>query len=186
MAVDCQRIEQEAMIEKYLAGKLAEPEAEAFEQHYLGCQSCFDELQFRHATAIELKAQGTALPRTVVVPKTPWRTWAMAAAILLVTLVSVPFFYQRNVQVVHDQPSRPFQPDDRENVIARLASVEAPPYLPLTLRGGTGSPALQRLHEGMRRYEQRDYAGASGLLQQAVGLKPISSPPCSISGSLNS
>ena len=41
--VDCQRVEQEEVIERYLAGKLPEGEAEAFEQHYVGCESCFEE-----------------------------------------------------------------------------------------------------------------------------------------------
>ena len=178
MAVDCQFVEHEKMIDKYLAGKLSEAEEEAFEQHCLGCQRCFDELRFHHATAIELKTQRAALPRTVVTPKAAWRTWAMAAAAILLVTLAVPFFYknQRNVEVVHDQPSRPSQPDDRQVLIARLASVEAPPYISLTLRGGSRSAATEQFQKGMELYGRRDFAGASGLLDQAVALKPDLQP----------
>jgi len=164
------------MIEQYLAGKLAQAEAEAFEQHYLGCQSCFDELQFRHATAIELRTESPVSSRNMAAPWTLGRTWALAAAaILLLTLVSVPVFYRRqNPEIV--QAPIPQQSDSREAIIAQLASVEAAPYVPLTLRGGSGSPASERFQQGMERYARRDYAGASGLLEQAAGLKPDLQP----------
>jgi hypothetical protein len=158
--VDCQHIEQEEMIERYLAGKLAQAEAEAFEQHYLGCQRCFDELRFHHATAIELKTKRVVSSRKTAVAWTGWRTWAAAAAVILVgVLASVPIFYRRQNFEIVQQPAG--QQDNRQEVIARLAQVEAPAYASSTLRGGAGSAALGRFQEGMKRYQQRDYAGAS-------------------------
>lgn len=176
MAVDCQRVEQKEMIEQYLAGKLAEAEAEAFEQHYLGCQSCFEELQFHHAAAIELRNKHSTSPQRVAMPRAVWRPWALAAAaLLLLTLVSVPVFYRRqSVEIV--QAPIPQQSDSPQAIIAQLASVEASPYVPVTLRGGSGSPASERFQQGMERYARRDYADASGLLEQAVGLKPDLQP----------
>jgi len=174
--VDCQRVEQKEMIEKYLAGKLAEAEAEAFEQHYLGCQSCFDELRFHHATAIELRNKHSTSPQKVAMPRAVWWPWAVAAAaILLLTLVSVPVFYRRQDPEIVQTPI-PQQSDSPQAIIAQLASVEASPYVPLTLRGGSGSPASERFQLGMERYSRRDYASASGLLEQAVGLKPNLQP----------
>src|SRR5262245_36020547 len=120
------------MIEKYLAGKLAQAEGEAFEQHYLGCQRCFDELRFHHATAIELKTQRGVSAWKTAVAWTGWRTWAAAAAFLVVALASVSIFYRRqNVEIVQ-QPGT--QQNNRQEVIARLASVDAPLYAPSTLR----------------------------------------------------
>lgn len=175
MAVDCQRIEQQGMIERYLAGKLAQAEAEAFEQHYLGCQSCFDELQFQHATAIELRVAPAASTQKAPAGWTIGRTWALAAAaILVLTLVSIPVFYRRqNVETVQERPA---QRDRRGDLIARLASVNAPSYIPITLRGGSKSVASERFQKGMERYGKGDYAAAASLLEQAAGLKPDLQP----------
>jgi tetratricopeptide (TPR) repeat protein len=167
--MNCQRVEEEQIIERYLTERLSEAETEAFEQHYLGCQSCFQELQFRHAAAIELKRLPPVLPRPAVVPWSPRWTWGLAAAaVLLLTLVSVVTFYRhQNPQVVQ----KPSAQNETEQIMAKLAVVDsAPAYVPLTIRGGKTGAAIERFQKGMYAYVQRDYADAIGSLQQAVGL----------------
>jgi len=173
--MDCQSVEQKEMIEQYLAGKLAPDEVEAFEQHYLGCQRCFDELQFHHAAAIELRSKRAASTPTGAAPETPWRKWALAAAaVLLLTLASVAVLNRRqHVEVVREAPP---QRDGRQQMIAALAAVEPPAYVRPTLRGGSQSVASERFQEGMKRYEKRDYSSATRLLEEAVGLKPDLQP----------
>jgi tetratricopeptide (TPR) repeat protein len=174
--MDCQRVAKEEIIERYLAGKLPEAEAEAFEQHYLGCQSCFEELQLRHATAMELKRLPVVSSRPVAVPWSTRWTWILAtAAVLFLTLVSVTTFYRRPSPQVIQKP--PAHGGAGEEILARLARVEtAPPYVPLTIRGGKTGAAAERFQEGMRSYMQQKYAGAIGPLQEAVRLDPSLQP----------
>ena len=168
--MNCQRVEEEEIIERYLNDRLSEAEIEAFEQHYLGCQSCFQELQFRHAAAIELKRLPPVSPRPAIVPWSSRWTWGLAAAaVLLLTFVSVATLYRRsNPQVIQKTPA---QSETEQQVIARLAVIDtAPPYVPLTIRGGKRGAATGRFQEGMQRYIQHDYAGAVVPLEEAVRL----------------
>jgi tetratricopeptide (TPR) repeat protein len=169
-AVNCQRVEQEEMIERYLAGKLEQAEAEAFEQHYLGCQRCFEELQFRHAAAIELRSRSVAHSQPIVSSSTIRKRWALAAAaILLLTLTSVTILNRRQAFRVDRGALVP--PQNSEQIIARLAVIDtAPPYVPITLRGGQSGAATGQFREGMQRYSRGDYAGAITLLEESVRL----------------
>ena len=38
-------IEEHQIVDRYLLGRLAEADAGRFEQHYLACQQCLDELE---------------------------------------------------------------------------------------------------------------------------------------------
>ena len=168
--VDCQRVEKEEMIERYLTGKLSELEGEAFEQHYLGCQRCFDELQFRHAAAIELKRQPkVSFQPAAALGNTRW-AWGLAtAAVLLVTLFSVTTFYRRQNPGLVQEPPVPI--DTRHEMIDQLALVDpVPPYVPVTMRGGKPQAATERFQDGMQRYTQHNYAAAITLLQEAIRL----------------
>jgi tetratricopeptide (TPR) repeat protein len=168
--MDCQRVEEEEIIERYLTGKLPEAETDAFEQHYLGCQSCFQELQFRHATAIELKRQPPISSRPAALSwKSRW-TWGLAAAaLLLLTLVSVTTLFRRQNPQVAQKPLT--QNETRQEIIARLAVVDTvPPYVTTTIRGGRTGEGIERFQQGMKAYVQRNYAGAIGPLQEAVRL----------------
>jgi tetratricopeptide (TPR) repeat protein len=170
VTMDCQRVVEEEIIERYLTGKLPEAETDVFEQHYLGCQSCFQELQFRHAAAVELKRLPLASSRPAVVPLRSRWTWGLAAAaVLLLALVSVTTFYRRqNSQMVQKPPARN---EAEQRIIARLAVVDtAPPYVPFTIRGGKTGAATERFQEGMERYIQHDYEDAVGPLREAIRL----------------
>jgi tetratricopeptide (TPR) repeat protein len=175
-AVNCQRVEQEEMIERYLAGKLEQAEAEAFEQHYLGCQSCFEELQFRHAAAIELRRRSVAHSQPTASSSANHRRWALAAAaILLLTLTSVTIVNRRLAPQVDRGALVP--PENSEQIIARLAVIDtAPPYVPMTLRGGQSGVATGQFQEGMQRYSRGDYAGAITFLEESVRLNPDLQP----------
>jgi hypothetical protein len=59
--VTCTRVEEEDLDARYLAGTLSEEEAEAFEEHYFGCDRCWTAVQ----TGLDVRAASTA---TTVAP----------------------------------------------------------------------------------------------------------------------
>jgi len=91
--IDCARIEERDLVTLYLAGRLPENEAEAFEAHYFACERCWADIQ----RASEIRA---ALGKPVLVPlprpgrraretvpsARSWRWLAAAAALALATL----------------------------------------------------------------------------------------------------
>jgi hypothetical protein len=175
--MDCRRVEDEDIIERYLAEKLSERESEAFEQHYLGCKQCFGELRMRHAAAIEI----SALP----IPAKPDRSWwtpvsrhgsqwglvSMAVALI----VAFGIFYlrpQNEIKAPLPQVAEVVkQPSDA--VIEQLASIDpVPPYLPSVIRGAGTDPALIKFREGMNLYSMQKYAEAIPLLNEAARLDP--------------
>jgi tetratricopeptide (TPR) repeat protein len=170
--MDCQQVENKNVIERYLADRLSEQEMEAFEQHYLECARCFDELQLRHATAIELARRP--------IPLTPARKswvfswqWSLAfAAVVLAVLASV--LYMRSGQQARSRATQiaAVQPPDA-SLLEQLAVVdEIPPYLPGVIRGGETNPALINFQEGMRLYSAQKYAEAVAPLTEASHLDP--------------
>ena len=54
----CTRVEEEDLDARYLAGTLSEEEAEAFEEHYFGCDRCWTAVQ----TGLDVRAASTATP----------------------------------------------------------------------------------------------------------------------------
>jgi hypothetical protein len=50
----CGAVAREAWVERYLTGRLTEPEAAAFESHYLTCLRCQEELRLAAAVREEL------------------------------------------------------------------------------------------------------------------------------------
>src|SRR5215471_4924769 len=86
--MDCQKVEEKNIIERYLTERLSEPEIEAFEQHYLECAKCFGELQMRHAAAIELNHR----PMPVTAARRRWMPfswqWGLASAVVALAVLS--------------------------------------------------------------------------------------------------
>jgi hypothetical protein len=54
--VTCTRVEEEDLDARYLAGTLSEEEAEAFEEHYFGCDRCWTAVQ----TGLDVRAASIA------------------------------------------------------------------------------------------------------------------------------
>jgi len=85
--VECPNKGDRDLAVRYLEGRLAEDEAEAFETHYFGCETCWEEVR----RGSELRA---ALGRPAVVPATlrtawGWRLFAAAAAILAIAAIGL-------------------------------------------------------------------------------------------------
>lgn len=95
--ITCTRVEEEDLDARYLAGALSEEEAEAFEEHYFGCDRCWAAVQIgldvRAAaqTATERRVDPPALavargsePRPA--PVAPRRWWPLAIAATVAVL----------------------------------------------------------------------------------------------------
>ncbi len=62
----CEEITRRALIERYVAGRLSETDAEALESHYLTCDRCYDELRLAAAiwtTLPEVRKDAAAEPQ---------------------------------------------------------------------------------------------------------------------------
>jgi anti-sigma factor RsiW len=75
LVMTCVRVEDEDLDTRYLAGRLSEPEATAFEEHYFGCERCWALVQ--QGLALQGAMAGTA-PSSVRHARRSW--WGLAAA----------------------------------------------------------------------------------------------------------
>ena len=82
--IDCKSVEDNNLATSYLAGELEPKRAEAFEEHYLGCDHCWNEVRI----ASELRA---SLGRPAVVPlelRSSWSIWSLVAAAAVVAIAA--------------------------------------------------------------------------------------------------
>ena len=97
--VTCTRVEQEDLDARYLAGTLSDEEAEAFEEHYFGCDRCWSTVQLglevrasHEAAARDPQPRAPALrveraPPDATVRLTGRRWWPLALAASIAILV---------------------------------------------------------------------------------------------------
>lgn len=98
--VTCTRVEEEDLDARYLAGTLSEEEAEAFEEHYFGCDRCWTAVQTgldvraaSAATTDEPRVQTSALtigaggqPRAASFTRRRWFPVAIAASVAIIAV----------------------------------------------------------------------------------------------------
>jgi len=83
--VDCLRVDEDELVERYLAGRLSDDEAEWFESHYFSCDRCWAEVERAgalRAVLAEDQQPSAVAPRRGV----PWWPLAAAAAMMLAAL----------------------------------------------------------------------------------------------------
>ncbi len=184
--MDCNQVNEAGVIESYLTGKLDPAQQEAFEQHYFGCQHCFEALASCRALQQELAALQQAAPSEPLPERRPWlRGWA-AGSVLAGILVAVGLWWFQSAPVeptrpsvatapspgAGPQPDIPLQaPAPATAQLAELAKFRPPHYAPVTLRGAPDQ-ATQRFRDAMKLYEKRDYRGAIPGLRAALELNP--------------
>jgi len=171
--MDCETIRQRQIADEYRAGRLSPEDADDYEQHFLTCERCLEDLQFRDRVsqciraegadlfAAEIEARRTARARrpeaarrslgdwlsALFPPRPAWiGALATVAALVVVTLM-----------VNHGMETS-----------ARLKDLVNPTafrYIPSDLRGGAGSEEF--LH-GMEAYSAGRYDEAAGWLKQSM------------------
>jgi len=167
--MDCDHIERDDIIGKYLSGRLGRAEQEEFEAHYFGCSKCRERLQISRLLQEKLWTKGEEiLPET----KTPVRSgirrrvWAYSAGAVALIVAAAALWWQ------FMGPGR--APDGAKAIpssFSLLARFEPPTYIPPALRGA-GDDAAERFRLGMMNYMEGRYAEAIPDLQAAAELTP--------------
>jgi tetratricopeptide (TPR) repeat protein len=162
--MDCVRITDELVMEKYLLGNLSDSEREAFEQHFFECDECFARLEALQAAQQALAARPVSRAFQIEHPQRI-RTWGWpvaAAALVVIGLVAVLWWVMR--------PPFP-RTAALSPALLQLTQIEPPSYEPVRLRGAQDE-AQQRFRTAMEFYSAGDYASAIPGLDEAAGLDP--------------
>ena len=78
----CELVDQNELDRRYLEGRLTEAEANAFEEHYLGCDRCWELIKGGAGVRAALHGGGATLASR---PRRWWRPLAIAAGLGIVT-----------------------------------------------------------------------------------------------------
>jgi len=166
--MDCERIEYDEIIEKYLTGKLDQAEQKAFESHFFGCPKCFEKLQVCRALQEELWESDEPVLPEVAKPGRFWsRRWQIAAAASAAIVVIVLVLWWRSGGIKGTSVG----PTGETSALGMLARFDPPAYVPPALRGAADE-ATERFRAGMSLYQKGDYAQAISDLRSAAGLNP--------------
>jgi hypothetical protein len=99
----CEEITQLELMERYLLGRLEQPDRDAFDQHLFECEACFERLQTLRAVRRELAATAGARDAEPERARFSWTwKWALVPAFATVVIVSVivwPRVFRSPVQV---------------------------------------------------------------------------------------
>jgi tetratricopeptide (TPR) repeat protein len=162
--MDCTRVAQDNVAERYLLGQLDDAEREAFERHYFECDACFAELEVLKAAQDLLEREGVSGADELRTPSL-FKTWGWAVAAAAVVVVGIVLLLW--LVVLPPLPQAPVRVD----VLAELARIEPPAYSPMVLRGAADE-AQQRFRTAMESYSGGDYASAIPGLEEAAELDP--------------
>jgi CHAT domain-containing protein/tetratricopeptide (TPR) repeat protein len=90
--LDCTSIEEKDLVSRYVGRKLSPEEGEAFEEHYFGCDRCWEEVQaateVRAALTAKEPTDAAALEVQARAIRRPWRNLAFLAAAAAVAIVA--------------------------------------------------------------------------------------------------
>ncbi len=102
---------QRDLVPLYLAGKLADEEAEAFEAHYFGCGQCREDVragaelrEHYGKDAVAASASASAAASAAVSPASPRRSWLPLAAAVAIAVLGLGVWLSRRAV---EQPGQP-------------------------------------------------------------------------------
>jgi hypothetical protein len=179
----CEDVNGNDIIGQYVHRRLSDADRDAFEQHFLGCDACFAGVQdYRllrqelQSTPIVAAVQGrTSMGLTV----RAWSAIGVAAAIALAVVATMlsrtvppPPTIASTPAPASPSGSKPVAPaPSRTELVAQLARFEPPNYQPSRLRDAD-TDQVRTFQAAMRRYQERDYAGAAEALRKIVAAQP--------------
>jgi tetratricopeptide (TPR) repeat protein len=167
--MNCNEVDREEIIERYVMGALDDSQRDAFEEHYFGCEECFQKLQTCRTvqSAVrqdeqKIRAEG----RVRASPRMLWPAIALAAAgfIAFVALHQNPPAPPVAKYVAPPQPSGP-------DPLIAMAHFDPPPYQAQTMRDA-GSPAQSPFIGAMKDYTAGRYEQALPGLRAATEKDP--------------
>jgi tetratricopeptide (TPR) repeat protein len=158
--LNCSEIEREEMLEKYVTGKLPEAEQEELEEHLLACEDCRQRLGELSLLTVSLESDQRAVEIERTETRRFWHWgWVAAAAVIILGIFLWPLLSDRSA--------------DRDDLIASLSAVEAPPYELKVARGGAQEAEI-RFRAAMVHYQDGQYEETIPGLQSASELDPDS------------
>jgi tetratricopeptide (TPR) repeat protein len=159
--VNCAEVERGDYIARYLAGRLDEREKQELEEHWFSCDHCYGSVKDVFALRSELaEARDPAHQSPQPAARRRGWIWALAAAAIA------------TIGLLWVSPSR--QPSHE---ILQLSAIEAPPYVPKTLRSGADQ-AERLFREAMTHYQAASYVDAIPGLAAAAAANPESARAC--------
>ncbi len=155
--VNCETVQSEQVVERYVLGQLGEAEQQAFEEHFFDCEACLEEVRMMQS----LQAAAAERGRSVVqLPRRKWMLWGAAAALVVAGfgLAEMLRVRQRAETPVAKAPAV-----DAGAELLLLARVAAPRYTASNLRSASGT-GEERFRAAMAKYSAGEYgAAAEGL-----------------------
>ncbi len=187
MSEECRKVKEQKVIARYIAEQLSPAEAEAFERHYLDCGRCFQELELTHAAAVGLVGKQQTAGSELRIARTSRWKWSWTAAVLAGVAFAAVFYLQSTrAPVLLNRtgiPSLSRQPENAAthnlpdpSTLERMASLQAPPSPPSTIRSADSNAARLQYQNGMKAYADGKYKVAISLLSEAGRLSPGHSP----------
>lgn len=152
----CEQVRENSVSEKYLAGRLSEPQRQEFEDHFAACDECFAAVETLSAVKDALQSR----PRPPVrKPAATWRWVLAAAAGLAVVAIALQVARLRQAPVL----SRP-----AVNRYTELAEFNPPPWNPVRVRSAE-TAADSAFKHAMETYPRHDWpACVAGLSRLAA------------------
>jgi anti-sigma factor RsiW len=159
LSMDCDRVQHENIIERYLIGKLTPEEKEAWEVHYFDCPACAEALETMQSIQGALREAEPEI-RGTIQPRRHIRIWA-GAGIAAAVVVALAIGFVRRPAVVPPRYAAVLR------VLPALASVEPAAYEETPTRGiPTHAETLFR--DAMRVYKNREWMAASEGLRASL------------------
>jgi hypothetical protein len=170
--MNCTDIEREEIIERYLSGGLAEAQRDELEEHYFGCEECFQKLQTYRAvqSAVRLDEQSIrAEARVRAFPRLLWPALALAAAgfVAFVAMRQQPPAPPPVAAAITPAPPQPERPDP----LIAMAHFDPPPYRAVMMRDA-GSDGQALFDAAMKEYTAARYEQAIPGLRAAASKEP--------------
>jgi len=154
--MNCERVDNDGLTGRYLAGHLAEGDSVAFEEHVLTCDRCFEELElarvvragFRVMELVHESPRGSAS----LFPRNPILIAGLGLAAALAGLI---FLGRPDLEVRQDLTRQ-----------MTIGPGDLPSYVPVTLRDSSNDQSL--FLAGMDAYAKGEYDRAAEDLEAAV------------------
>jgi len=162
--VNCETVQSDQVVERYVLGQLSEAEQGSFEEHFFACEACFEEVRLMQ----NLQAAGEGRPRPAVVlqmPRRNWAVWGAAAAAFVIALGLAAMWRTRQPA----PPPAPVAAVTPSPELTLLAKIDPPRYVAANLRSST-SAAEEKFRAAMEKYSVGDYRVA------AAGLRGLQTP----------
>jgi hypothetical protein len=159
--------------EQYVAGTLPANLQNEFEEHFLICKICREEVLFLQAVREGVREHPQELSKRAAPHSFRWRFFSWQAGLTFATLVLGMVALWHWLPRPANQPAAIVNPNSApvaspttqqtppENTLAQL---DLPPYVPVILRGSSSSDA--GFEQGMKAYQLRDCATASEQLKR--------------------